>query len=362
VNGGAVLRLAITADPYLPVPPTLYGGTERVIDLLVRGLVARGHEVTLLAHPDSDTPARLVPYGCPPHMGWPARITELAQVGGPLWRSRGRIDLVHSFGRLAALLPILPMRDLPKIQTYEREVPWTGVTRAARIAGSSLLFTGCSASLFRAAAAGEWRAIFNGVDVGRYTCQRAVAPDAPLMLLGRLDPIKGAHHAIAIARRAGRRLIIAGPPVTEGPDAGYFDSEIAPHVDGVRVEYIGSIDDAAKNRWLGGAAALLMPIEWEEPFGIVLAEALACGTAVLAYARGSVPEVVIPGVNGYVCRNVDDAVAAVRGLDAIDRARVRADCEARFGADVIVNAYEALYFEMAARGRMGAASCAVANA
>ena len=346
------MRILITADPYVPVPPVHYGGIERVIDMLVRELAARGHEVTLVAHPGSRTPARLIAYGHPPHVGRAARVRELAQLGGALWQARADVDVIHSFGRLAALLPVLPLRRLPKIQSYQRDgVPWQSVGRALRLAGRSLLFTGCSASVYRSRAqhgsdAGEWRTIFNGVDSTRYDAQPCVASDAPLVFLGRLDPIKGAHDAIAIARQARRRLIIAGTKVTSGPDAGYFDREIAPHVDDDRVRFVGPVDDAAKNALLGSAAALLMPIGWEEPFGIVMAEAFACGTPVIAFARGSVPEVVRDGVNGFACRTVDGAVDAVGALGRIDRRVVRADCDARFGAPVIAHAYESLYHEM----------------
>jgi glycosyltransferase involved in cell wall biosynthesis len=352
------MRIAITADPYLPVPPTHYGGIERVIDLLTRELAARGHEVTLIAHPDSRTSARLIPYGRPPHTGWRARAGELVDVGAALWRLRREVDVIHSFGRLAALPPVLPLRRLPKVQSYQRDgVPWTSVRRAVALAGPSLVFTGCSTSVYRHAPAdarlsGEWRTIFNGVDLGRYTCRSRVASDAPLIFLGRLDPIKGAHHAIAIARAAGRRLIIAGTRVTDGPDAGYFAASIAPHVDGDRVQYVGPVDDAAKNGWLGQAAALLMPIDWEEPFGIVMAEACACGTPVIAFARGSVPEVIRPGVNGFACRTFEEATGAVGALASIDRDGVRADCEARFSGRVIADQYEHLYAELLAR--MGA--------
>jgi glycosyltransferase involved in cell wall biosynthesis len=276
------------------------------------------------------------------------------------------VDVVHSFGRLAALLPILPRRQLPKIQSYQRDgVPWSSVARAVRLAGSSLVFTGCSSSVYRHRSrdrvlGGEWRTIFNCVDVAMYTLRRSVAADAPLVFLGRLDPIKGAHDAIAIARGAGRRLVIAGNRVTQGPDAGYFEEQIAPHLDDVRVRYVGPVDDAQKNQLLGEAAALLMPIGWEEPFGIVMAEACACGTPVVAFARGSVAEVVRDGVNGFACGSVDEAIAAVGSLDRLDRRAVRADCEARFAGSVIAGAYESLYQELI--DRAGSASAARAFA
>jgi glycosyltransferase involved in cell wall biosynthesis len=342
------MRILMTADPYLPVPPRLYGGIERILDFLVRGLAGRGHEITLIAHPDSQAPATLVPYGCPPHVGLAARATELAQLSAAVWGRRRAFDLVHSFGRLAALLPILPLRRLPKVQSYQRDIPWRSIARAVKLAGTSIAFTGLSASIYRDqpdnADTGRWLTIPNGVDVARFTCTASVAPDAPLMFLGRLEPIKGAHHAIAIARLANRRLIIAGNKVPEY--RAYFDEQIGPHLDGGRVTYIGTVDDDQKNAWLGQAAAFLMPIDWEEPFGIVMAEALACGTPVVAFRRGSVTDIVRDGVNGFACDTVEEAAAAVGRLHTIDRRRARADCEARFDAAVIVSQYEALYDDM----------------
>jgi glycosyltransferase involved in cell wall biosynthesis len=343
------MRVAITADPYYPVPPRLYGGIERVVDMLVRGLVKRGHDVTLFAHPESSTPGTLIPYGVSPHVGWRARTIELWQVGSVLFRRQAEFDVIHSFGRLAALAPVLPLRWLPKIQTYQRDqVPWTGVRRAALLASDSIRFTACSAWVCSARArqdryGGQWRVIFNGVDMAKYDFVPRVAPEAPLVFLGRLEAIKGAHHAIAIARAAGRTLIIAGNRVESSAD--YFACKLAPHLNGTAVTYVGPVDDAEKNILLGSAAALLMPVEWDEPFGIVMAEALACGTPVIGFARGSVPEIVRDGINGYLCRTVEEAAAAVLRLTEIDRLAVRADCEARFSDAVIVAAYERLYIE-----------------
>lgn len=341
------MRVALTVDPNIPVPPAGYGGIERIADFLARGLVARGHEVTLLAHPDSHTSGRLVPYGVPPHVGVVPRIRELAQAGGYLFRHRAEFDVVHSFGRLAALVPILPDRGLPKLQTYQRDsVPWGSVATAVRLAGPSVRFTGCSTSVYRDRPAGplggQWQTVFNGADLRKYVATPIVDADAPLVFLGRLAAFKGPQHAIAIARAAGRRLILAGP--REPNDHGFFERAIAPHLGAV--QWVGEVDDADKNQLLGLAAALLMPIEWEEPFGIVMAEALACGTPVIGFARGSVPEVVRDGVNGFVVKDVAGAVAAVGRLRAIDRRAVRADCEARFSDRAIVDAYLAVYREM----------------
>lgn len=348
------LRLVITVDPNIPVPPKLYGGIERIVEFLVRELVQRGHEVTLLAHPESVTPARLIPYGVPPHTSRVARLKELWQVGSTLYSLRNKVDLVHSFGRLAALLPVLSYQHLPKVQSYQREVPWSGVRIAQQLAGPSLHLTGCSASVFAEAerqgsSFAAWHAIFNGVDLAKFTATTTVSGDAPLVFLGRLDRYKGAHHAIAIARKTGRPLIIAGNKVTfDNTEPDYFDKEIAPHLS-ERIQYIGPVDDEAKNELLGRAAAFLMPIEWDEPFGIVMAEALACGTPVIGFARGSVPEVVIPGLNGQAVENVAEAVACLPAVLQLDRAAIRRDCEARFSHTVIVDQYEQLYHEMMAR-------------
>ena len=340
------MKIAVTVDPYIPIPPEYYGGIERVVDFLVRGLLSRGHEVTLFAHPESRIESALVPYGVPPHVGRLARARELWQVGSRLYRSRDKIDLVHSFGRLAALLPVLPKRSLPKVQTYQRgALPRQGIRRAVALAGPSLGLTACATHMYsNQSFAGDWTTVFNGVDLDKFSFAPTVAPDAPLVFLGRIERIKGTHNAIAIAKAAGRRLLIAGN-IT---DRSYFDTVVAPEIDDETILYVGSVDDAQKNDLLGRAAALLMTIEWEEPFGIVMVEAMACGTPVIGFARGSVSEVVCDGVNGFIVRDVGEATAAVQKLPTLQRARVRRDAEQRFSADVIVSDYERLYQRMVA--------------
>jgi glycosyltransferase involved in cell wall biosynthesis len=179
-----------------------------------------------------------------------------------------------------------------------------------------------------------------------YSFSAEVQPDAPLVFLGRLERIKGAHNAISIARQAHRRLIIAGNQVNMGPDADYFEREIAPHIDGDQIRYVGPVDDAEKSQILSQAAAFLMPIEWDEPFGIVMAEAMACGTPVIGFPRGSVAEVVQHGLTGYLASSIEEAAEAVSAVTLLDRSTVRADCESRFSATTIVDAYERLCVNM----------------
>jgi glycosyltransferase involved in cell wall biosynthesis len=341
------MRVAITVDPYIPVPPRYYGGIERAVDLVARGLATRGHEITLFAHQDSQCVGRLIPYGAPPHTGLWRRWRELGQLSSKLWQARGDFDVVLSWGRLAALLPILPLRKLPKIQRYCRDgVPWRSVWIAAALAENSVRFVGASTSVYRDhaqndASLGVWQTIYDGVDTDRYHLVSAVPAEAPLVFLGRMEPYKGTHIAIAIAQKTGRKLLIAATM----PNREYFDQMIRPHLD-ERIQYVGPVDDRQKDDLLGNSAALLMPTLCKEAFGIVMAESMACGTPVIAFPNGSVTEVVSNGANGFICRDIEEAVEAIGRLGSIDRATVRTHCEQRFGARVIVEAYEKLCTEM----------------
>jgi glycosyltransferase involved in cell wall biosynthesis len=339
------MRIAITVDPEIPVPPTHYGGIERIVAMLVDGLVARGHAVTLFAHPASRVPCRLIAY---PALRSTARLDSarnMALVARELLR--GGFDLVHSFARLAYLLPLLPL-GLPKLMSYQRHITARSVQIGDRLSRHRLHYTGCSAALIAAyAGRPNWHVVPNGVPEERYTPRYTLPADAPLVFLGRVEAIKGAHIAVEVARRSGRRLLIAGnvPPEARS----YFETQIAPHLDGSQIRYLGPVDDAQKDALLGGAAALLMPITWDEPFGIVMAEALACGTPVLGFRRGAVPEVVEHGVTGFVCANTDAMVAAVEQLGSLSRHACRAAIEQRFGARPIVSAYEHIYQQVIAQ-------------
>lgn len=345
------MRIAITVDPEIPVPPKLYGGIERIVDMLVRGLLERGHDVTLFANPESQISCRLVPY---PRMRSQSRIDTLANMFHVSQAiRRGHFDLVHSFARLAYLTPLL-FRRIPKIMSYQRVVPPSSVRLGNLLSGGTLSFTGCSAHLIRRwQSNGRFHVVYNGVPLESYRATERVSGDAPLTYLGRVEEIKGVHLAIEVAKNSGRRLVIAGNVPEAAHHQRYFAERILPHVDGNSIQYVGAVDDSTKNELLGRSAALLMPLLWEEPFGIVMAEALACGTPVIGLRRGSLPEIVQHGVNGFVCGSVEEMVAAVDRLPEIDRRDCRRIAEEKFSDRMIVEAYERLYREVV-KGRQTA--------
>jgi glycosyltransferase involved in cell wall biosynthesis len=346
------LRIAITVDPELPVPPLKYGGIERVVSLLVRGLVAEGHRVTLFAHPDSKVPCELLPYAGSHSNGWADTMKNSAQITGAV--ARGRHDLVHSFGRLAYLLPLMPL-PIPKLMSYQRDISPRSITWAQRLSGGTLQFAACSRKMMQHVQhLGRWHVAYNAVDSDQYEFRSRVEPDAPLVFLGRVDWIKGPHLAIEVAKRIGRRLIIAGNVPEHHKHREYFEKEILPHVDGDFIRYAGPVDDGQKNELLGQAAALLMPVLWEEPFGIVMAEALACGTPVIGLRRGAIPEVVSNGINGFVCEDVGQMVSAVARWGEIDRSACRRSMEDRFSNTSLVAEYLRIYTTMLASSRRAA--------
>ncbi|MFZ0408437.1 MAG: glycosyltransferase family 4 protein [Cyanobium sp.] len=335
------MRIALTADPELPVPPKLYGGIERIIDLLARELSRRGHEVSLFAHPDSATAAELIPWpGCSSR----SRADTLRN-SATLLREvrRGRFDLVHSFSRVAYLLPLLPL-PIPKLMSYQRAISRRSIRFGHGLSRGSLHFSAISRWMIEPVAdIGKWHLVPNGVPVASYPFVEDPGADAPLVFLGRVEEIKGPHLAIAVARRAGLPLVIAGNVPQE--HQGWFDTHIAPQLDD-SITYVGPVDDQRKAQLLGSARALLMPILWEEPFGIVMAEAMACGTPVLGFGRGAVPEVVEHGVSGFVVETFDELVAAVGRLDQLRRSDARQRVEAHYSENAIADRYLDVYVHM----------------
>ncbi len=333
------MKIAIIADPELPIPPMLYGGIERIISMLVEGYIELGHEVSLFAHAESKTSARLFGYSGKTSTSGLDILKNTFLINKELFRNK--YDIIHSFGRLIYLLPQLPFRT-PKIMSYQREPTISQVKKAKRLSkGNSLAFTGCSAYISNQILPyAPAYPIFNGVNLKTYHFSNAISKDAPLVFLGRIEPVKGTHLAIQIALATKKKLIIAGNVPTEYNE--YFEQQIKPYLSD-QIEYIGPVNDEQKNKLLGSALAFLMPIEWNEPFGIVMAEAMACGTPVIGFNRGSIPEVIISGLNGYRCNNLQEMIVAVESIATIDRKIVREDAERRFSSEVIISQYLNLY-------------------
>jgi glycosyltransferase involved in cell wall biosynthesis len=196
---------------------------------------------------------------------------------------------------------------------------------------------------------GEWRVIHNCAPADQYKARIDVDPaSAPLVFLGRLERCKGVHTAIAVARRLNRPLRIAGTISPLSHEREYFYREIEPQIDGEVITYVGPVDDAQKKELLGRAAALLLPVEWEEPFPVVLPESLLCGTPIIAFRRGGIPEGIEHGKTGFLCDTPEEMAFFIGQLDRIDRTTCRAEGELRFSDAAIVSAYERLYCEMLA--------------
>lgn len=339
------MKILLTADPELPVPPGLYGGIERIVDMLIRAYVEAGHSVTLCAHPASNVPCKLVPWKGARSQSKADMFKNMATLTREAYR--GKYDILHSFSRLAYMTLLMPSR-LPKIMSYQREPSLQQVQKAVRLAKKdSLVFTGCSSYISdKIATQAESYAIYNGAPLDRYSPAYQVAPDAPLFFLGRIEPIKGTHHAVRAAQLSNRKLVIAGN-IPTGYES-YFEELVKPHLND-QIQYIGPVNDEQKNDWLGRSAALLMPIDWNEPFGIVMAEAMACGTPVIGFPRGSVTEVVVPGVNGFHAQSAEEIAALIPQLPTLDRKAVRTYAEDHFSDTKIVQDYLSLYQKLVDR-------------
>jgi glycosyltransferase involved in cell wall biosynthesis len=338
------MRILLTADAELPVPPENYGGIERIVDLLVREFESEGHAVALVAHPDSTSPASKC-YGWPGRTStgrWDSAINSLA-----LRRAVAdfKPEVIHSFSRLLWLAPLAADRR-PKVMSYQREPAGRTVAWSRRLHRGCLRFTGCSEYICRNGrmhGGGDWTAIPNCVDMKVYEFVATVPDDAPLVFLSRIEPIKGTHVAIEVAKRSGRRLLIAGNHADVGPLGDYWREQILPEVGRNGIEYVGVVNDRQKNELLGRAAALIVPIQWNEPFGIVFVEALACGTPVITCPRGATPEIIENGVHGFLVSDVDQGVMGVKRIPTLERRLCRERVETYFSSAHAANAYLRLY-------------------
>ena len=341
------MRIAQVAPLYESVPPKYYGGTERIVSYLTEELVAQGHDVTLFASGDSRTAAELVPM-CPRSLRLDRSCVDqlvhhllmLEQV----LRRADAFDVIHfhvdylhfplsrraRYPHVTTLHGRLDIPDLVPLYEEFAEEPLVSISDAQRLPLSWVNWLGT---------------VYHGLprDLYRFHPERG----SYLACLGRISPEKRVDRAIEIAKQVGIPLRIAAK--VDKADQEYFDTVIEPLLHDPLVEFIGEIADDEKNAFLGNAQALLFPIDWPEPFGIVMIEAMACGTPVIAYSHGSVPEVMEQGRTGYVVEELDDAVEAVRRLSRLSRARCRAVFEERFTAARMARDYVAVYERLVAR-------------
>jgi len=330
------LRVAMLAPISWRVPPRHYGPWERVVALLTEGLVARGVAVTLFATADSITEATLVgtcprPYSEDDTLD--PKVWECLHISEVFERA-GEFDLIHNHFDFLPLsysglveTPVVTTihgfsspRILPVFEKYNASSHYVSISDADR-----------SPKLNYAAT------VHHGIALDEFELR--TDSDGYLLFFGRIHHEKGVAEAVEVARRSGRRLIIAG--IVQ--DRDYFEREVSPHIDDEHIRYIGSVGPDKRAEILGGAAALLHLINFDEPFGLSMIEAMACGVPVIAIGRGSVPEVVVDGVTGFVVTDLDTATAAVQRVDEIDRLAVRQHVEAHFSAERMTDGYLRVY-------------------
>jgi glycosyltransferase involved in cell wall biosynthesis len=324
------MRIAQLAPLAESVPPRLYGGTERVVSWLIEELVALGHDVTLFASGDSVTAGKLVPVierairlRRPRPEPFPAYAAQLDTVA----KSAQDFDVLHCHTDWIHL-PVVSRLGLPHLTTIHNRLDTPDLPPiVARFPNAPLI--SISDHHRTPLPSANWLGtVYHGMPVD--TLRPSYEPGRYLAFLGRLTKEKGPEAAIRIAKAAGLELRMAAK--IPRAETRYFKERLQPLVDGEQVKLVGELNDGAKGDLLRGASALLFPIDWPEPFGLVMIEAMACGTPVIAYRRGSVPEVVDEGVTGFVVDNEDEAIAAVKRIGKLDRRTVRATFERRFGA------------------------------
>jgi glycosyltransferase involved in cell wall biosynthesis len=326
------------------VPPRHYGPWERVVSLLTEGLVARGVAVTLFATADSITKAVLAgpcprPYSEDDSLD--PKVWECLHISEVFERA-GEFDLIHNHFDFLPLsysglvdTPVVTTihgfsspRILPVYEKHNASSYYVSISDADRSPKLDYVAT-----------------VHHGIDIDEFTLQKH--SDGSLLFFGRIHPEKGAAEAIEVARRSGRRLAMAG--IVQ--DRAYFEREVAPYVDGDRVRYLGSVGPDKRAEVLGSGDALLHLISFDEPFGLSMVEAMACGVPVIAIGRGSVPEVVVDGETGFIVADLDEATAAVQRLDEIDRSVVRKHVEDHFSMQRMTDGYMSVYQEVLRRSR-----------
>jgi glycosyltransferase involved in cell wall biosynthesis len=341
-EGGAGLRVGILAPISWRVPPRHYGPWELFVSLLTEGLVARGVDVTLFATGDSVTAARLIgtaPTGYSEDASLDAKAWEALHVAAAFERAGG-LDLLHNS---ADFLPLTYARlvDTPMVTTIHGFASDATLPVYQRYADRSAYVAISDADRHPAL---EYAAtIHHGIDLSAFDLR--TTPGRHLVFFGRIHPDKGTAVAIDVALAAGIPLVIAG--IVQ--DEAYFRTQIEPRIDGSQVVYLGSVGPEERQEVLGDAIALLHLIDFDEPFGFSVVEAMACGTPVIAHPRGSMPELISSGVNGFLVTTPEQAVEAVRAAGGLEREGVRRSIATRFHVDRMVDEYLALYRRLLGR-------------
>ena len=328
------MKIAILSSVAWRTPPLDYGPWERVASLLAEGLVARGEDVTLFATADSITVAELdsvLPHGYTTDPAMDGRVWEAMHVAHAVERS-GDFDIVHNHLDWLPLAFAASWRA-PLLTTVHGFSGPDILPAYARAASNYVSISDSD----RSPDLDYLATVHHGIDLAEFEPTTETGDD--LVILGRIHPDKGTADAIQIARQAGRRLIICGPVV----DARYFAEQVEPFLDDERVVHLGSIGPAERSRVLGASAVLLHPIHFAEPFGLAVIEAMACGTPVVAYQRGAMPELIDEGVTGYAVSDAGTAINAVERAAQLDRVAVRATAERRFSVERMVEDYLAIY-------------------
>jgi glycosyltransferase involved in cell wall biosynthesis len=339
------MKIAQVAPLFESVPPHGYGGTERVVSYLTEELVRQGHQVTLFASGDSVTQARLVA-ACPRALRLdPVCVDQLAHhivLLEQVFRQARAFDLLH-FHIDYFHFPLSLRQPIPTVTTLHGRLDLPDLVPVYQLFPSMPVVSISHAQRAPLPWANWLGTIYHGVPDDLYTFRET--PGTYLAFLGRIAPEKGVEHAITIAQQAGMPLKIAAK--VDRADRDYFREVVQPLLhQHPLVDYIGEVGGEAKDTFLGEAYALLFPIEWPEPFGLVMIEALACGTPVIAYPRGSVPEVLEDGVTGWIVEGREEAVQAVGRVPALSRARCRQVFEHRFSATRMAQDYLRLYTQL----------------
>jgi glycosyltransferase involved in cell wall biosynthesis len=336
------MRIAQVAPLYESVPPRGYGGTERVVSYLTEALVDLGHRVTLFASGDSRTRGTLEPMAPRALRGAPGLQDQLAlhvRMLGAVYRRAKEFDVIHCHTDYLGL-PLAGYVDTPTVVTLHGRLDVPEVEPCYREYAPSGLISISDAQRAPLTEVRFLATIPHGIPQALYPFRKRA--DGYLAFVGRISPEKRVDAAMRVARDAGLSLRIAAK--VDPVDRAYFQSEIRPLLESMlNVEFLGEIGDRAKAELLGGATALLFPIDWPEPFGLVMIEALACGTPVIARRRGSVPEVLRDGVTGFLCQTETEMVSAVARLPEISRRRCREEFEARFSDRVMAKRYLDVY-------------------